>query len=126
MTQIGDRLGCIESVKDGVLRLYGFGTYQGETVPPPSVGGFNIGIPNPTIKLDNGEMVYGCECWWGPEDEIKKQHLDGAKEIIVVKPTRRSRRRRGSGQAITNSQAGAPEFDPLAGEINEQKSYKRG
>lgn len=22
---------------------------------------------NPKIILDDGEVVWGCECWWGPE-----------------------------------------------------------
>ena len=26
---------------------------------------------NPRLKLDNGEVVWGCECWWGSEAKIK-------------------------------------------------------
>jgi hypothetical protein len=26
---------------------------------------------NPKIELDSGETIWGCECWWGPEDEFK-------------------------------------------------------
>lgn|GEM_PF-2201305 len=28
---------------------------------------------NPMIRLDNGDIVYGCECWWGPEEGIRDQ-----------------------------------------------------
>ena len=24
-------------------------------------------IEDPKIILDDGEVVWGCECWWGPE-----------------------------------------------------------
>jgi hypothetical protein len=26
---------------------------------------------NPRIKLDSGKIVWGCECWWGAEEEFK-------------------------------------------------------
>lgn len=26
-------------------------------------------ITNPRITLDNGETIWGMECWWGPEDK---------------------------------------------------------
>ncbi len=34
---------------------------------------FQSGHKNPCIKLDNGDIVWGRECWWGPEEEIKAQ-----------------------------------------------------
>lgn len=30
-----------------------------------------LGHKNPKIKLDTGEVVWGCECWWGPTTEEK-------------------------------------------------------
>jgi hypothetical protein len=27
---------------------------------------------NPKIRLDDGVEVWGCDCWWGDEDEFKK------------------------------------------------------
>tara|TARA_B100000614_G_scaffold258752_1_gene281829 strand:+ start:83987 stop:84508 length:522 start_codon:yes stop_codon:yes gene_type:complete len=29
---------------------------------------------NPYIELDNGQGVWGAECWWGPEEEFKKRY----------------------------------------------------
>jgi hypothetical protein len=40
--------------------------------------------PNPKIVLDNGETVWGCECWWGPEDKIK--NMIGEREIVSITP----------------------------------------
>lgn len=28
---------------------------------------------NPCIELDNGKLVYGCECWWTSEAVVKDQ-----------------------------------------------------
>lgn len=25
---------------------------------------------NPRIRLDSGDILWGCECWWGPADEF--------------------------------------------------------
>lgn len=59
---------------------------MGDTVPPENVGGFNFGNPNPTLKLDSGITVYGCECWWGQEKAVKNSLM--GKEINIVEPTR--------------------------------------
>ncbi|HZK28051.1 MAG TPA: hypothetical protein VFD00_11015 [Thermoclostridium sp.] len=32
----------------------------------------DIRVKNPTIKLDNGQVVYGYECWWANEDKVKE------------------------------------------------------
>lgn len=28
---------------------------------------------NPKIVLDDGAVVWGCECWWGPSHEVQKR-----------------------------------------------------
>jgi hypothetical protein len=38
---------------------------------------------NPRIRLDNGKVVYGCECWWGNEEKVKKM-LEQYSEIKIV------------------------------------------
>ena len=72
--EIGTRVLAVCSAKtEGSryeVRLYGFGTYQGRSVPNEAVGWMakdmrEMGIMNPTILLDSGETIYGCECWWG-------------------------------------------------------------
>lgn len=70
---VGTRVGAILSDGDGtqIIQFLGFGTYDGDFVPPKEVGGFNLGIPNPRLTLDNGSVVWGCECWWGSETTIQ-------------------------------------------------------
>jgi hypothetical protein len=81
---IGGRVGAICGNKDGVIEVFGYGVYEGDHVPPEEAGGFNLGIPNPRIKLDNGDTVYGCECWWGPEEEIKKKLVGHQTRIVRI------------------------------------------
>lgn len=51
----------------------GFGEYAGDEVPPEDVNPIlhAMQTANPKIILDNGKVVWGCECWWGSEEEIK-------------------------------------------------------
>lgn len=37
---------------------------------------------NPRIRLDNGKTVWGCECWWGPEEAVKEK-ISGCNIINV-------------------------------------------
>lgn len=39
---------------------------------------------NPRIRLDNGDIVWGRECWWGPEEKVQGE-LDAAKTIVDIK-----------------------------------------
>jgi hypothetical protein len=32
---------------------------------------------NPRIKLDNGKIVWGCECWWGPVEWFEGNFIQG-------------------------------------------------
>ena len=57
--KIGTRVGAILSAQDKEVKLFGYGTYEGDEIPPENVGGFNIGMPNPKILLDSGKVVYG-------------------------------------------------------------------
>ena len=67
--QVGARVGAMLGARDKTVRFLGYGVYQGDEVPPENIGGFNMGFPNPKIVLDNGKVVWGCECWWGAEDQ---------------------------------------------------------
>lgn len=73
--KVGDRIGAIlgTTSDDRTLQYLGVGTYQGDHIPPKEIGGFNLGLPNPKLVLDNGDVVWGCECWWGTEKGIKEQ-----------------------------------------------------
>lgn len=80
--KIGDRVGAMLSANDKQVHLIGFGTYQGDHVPPDDIGGFNIGLPNPKLVMDDGTVVYGCECWWGSEAAVRAKI--GDREIVQV------------------------------------------
>jgi hypothetical protein len=30
-------------------------------------------LTNPCIRLDSGDIVWGMECWWGPEEKVREQ-----------------------------------------------------
>jgi len=85
--EIGDRVGAIQSANKEEVRLLGYGTFGGYKVPPLESGGMGAGLhhagyANPFIKLDSGEEVFGCECWWGPEDKVKE--MIGERPVINV------------------------------------------
>lgn len=87
----GSRVFAVLSANDTTVSLLGFGTYVGDEVPPTPVGMYALfaetweewdnGIDalktphitglrptNCKIVLDDGEVVWGAECWWGPEE----------------------------------------------------------
>jgi len=77
LPKIGSRVGALAAQKDGAAFLFGYGTYQGEHVPPddgPSTSygslAHLVGLRVPKIVLDNGDVIWGYECWWGSEEEI--------------------------------------------------------
>jgi len=76
MPDPGDRVYAIRNIANGVCHFFGFGVYDGDFERDQGVGGFNPpalrGFPNPRITLDNGKIVWGCECWWGPESEFER------------------------------------------------------
>ena len=88
----GDRVYAVESYKDGVVRAYGPGVYAGsQMLPDGTKTCFGVvgkdGQPaflNPKIDLDNGDVVWGCQCWWGPEEMILKEFEGEVIEIVPV------------------------------------------
>lgn len=81
----GTRVGAVLGATDGVVDFLGFGTYVGDEIPESAVGPFaevmrEAEIPNPKIKLDNGKIVWGCECWWGAEEAVQ-EFLDSQDEV---------------------------------------------
>lgn len=72
----GDRVGAVESANMDEVYLLGYGRYMGEEIPPPeiSLAGLllsSLGHATSKILLDNGKIVWGCECWWGAEAKVK-------------------------------------------------------
>lgn len=80
MTPEGARVGAIRNEEDGQVNFFGYGVYVGRK-PCPHLDG----MPNPKIELDDGGVVWGCESWWGPEEQIKKR-IEGRK-IVIVPPS---------------------------------------
>lgn len=68
-------MGAFLSETNGVMSFIGFGVYEGDF--------FNdkVGAPNPRIKLDSGETVWGYQCWWGAEKKVK----DRMEKVTVIK-----------------------------------------
>lgn len=71
--EIGERIGAILYINedDCVVSVLGYGTYQGEEKVPQELNPFPFSITTPKLQLDNGDVVWGNECWWGHEDEMK-------------------------------------------------------
>jgi hypothetical protein len=85
--QIGTRVGAILSSNAYEVQFLGYGVYEADRIPVEAVGWLanmcrEMQRPNPCILLDNGKRVYGCECWWGPEVDVRKM-LDG-RTIVTV------------------------------------------
>ena len=87
MHKIGDRVYAIYGAdkEKQILKVLGPGTYQGDEVPETAVGwmadaAVKSGLRNPKILLDNGDVVWGCECWWGEHDPgvLNVQHYKAA------------------------------------------------
>lgn len=79
--KIGDRVVAIYESNDTEVRYFGFGVYAGEFVADDAAGFLGeytrkAKLGNPRIDLDGGGHVWGCECWWGPEEEVKKEYAD--------------------------------------------------
>lgn len=68
------RVFAILNSTDTTIFLLGFGLYVGDEVPPPEVtfAGTPVRCPNPKIVLDNGQVVWGCQCWFGDESRWPK------------------------------------------------------
>ena len=88
MSKKGDRVGAIlGSEPDGTVNFFGYGTYDGEEVPLSAVGFMADALRemervNPKIVLDNGKVVWGCECWWGSEKRVMSILAD--KKVVNV------------------------------------------
>jgi len=75
----GIRVGAIRDSDSKNVNLFGYGVYLGDEVPPNYVSPFG---KNPKIQLDDGQIVWGYQCWWGPEDKIR-QHI-GDRHVTLV------------------------------------------
>ena len=79
-TTRGQRVGAILSVgrEEKIVCFLGYGVHVGDSVPEEAVGWLaeicrEYGFTNPRVELDDGQTVYGCECWWGGEVETRRE-----------------------------------------------------
>lgn len=98
------------------LQVFGFGVYEGNLVPPrpigmqaglapeesrgswedwwewyrkdapPGVTLEQVQLRNPCITLDSGARVWGCECWWGGEEAVRRRIEASGLEVVEVDP----------------------------------------
>ncbi len=73
------RILAILNAEDTFVNVLGYGEYLGEEIHPE----YNFSTPK--IVLDNGDIIWGCECWWGDVEEMEKRFFDGKREIRSVK-----------------------------------------
>jgi len=101
----GMRVGAVMKSDAETVYLFGYGVYEGDFVLPgeePSrerliaycrechphlsmaeaEGCVDAIIGNPRIRLDSGQTVWGAECWWGPEEEVRNSI--GSRRIVEV------------------------------------------
>lgn len=88
MKKIGMRVGAARSTGKDIVYMYGYGTYVGDETDGPLDG-----VANPKIVLDDGGVVWGCECWWGEEKQFKEQVVGNSKVEFVPLPTEEERDR---------------------------------
>lgn len=104
---VGSRVGAVQSADDDFVYLYGYGERVEDSVPSESTCGAvarecrKHQIRLPTILLDSGVRVWGCECHWAAEQSIR--NWIGERHVITVYP------RRSTHGAITTPATGAGE-----------------
>lgn len=90
--KIGERVGALISANAKEVLLLGYGVYSGEELPVGAAGFGPLlvagGTTNPKLTLDNGDVVFGCECWWDAEESIRtkvKAHQYNGATIVDVR-----------------------------------------
>jgi hypothetical protein len=74
MTEIGETVLVFEP--DDPKKFIGKGTYLGVEqidVEEDKSDKIVTSFESPKIKLENGRIIYGFECWWAPEDTNKEE-----------------------------------------------------
>lgn len=77
---IGDKVRITEDCRPGGTATGKTGTYEG-MFPAPD------GFDNPRIRLEDGSVIWGAECWWGSADTPTTEAVEqtqNMKEIFSV------------------------------------------
>ena len=74
----GSRIGALWTVYKHRATIFGFGTYQGDEIPPAGVfSQFGpadlLRVPIAKLVMDDGTVVWGCECHWTTEWGVKEE-----------------------------------------------------
>jgi hypothetical protein len=85
----GSRVGAILGEDEDKVELLGYGVYLGDAVPVGAAGPIAAMMvehdcPIAQIRLDNGKMVWGCECRWGEEDLVRRHVSLVDKRVVHV------------------------------------------
>lgn len=83
---IPQRVFAIQKADKENVWSYGIGNYTGDVLPTKEENPLlnMLNLKNPKIELDNGGVVWGFECWWGPIE--KYERICENKNIIEIKP----------------------------------------
>ena len=78
----GDRIGAIQGINNKNVWLFGYGIYDGDHIPPV-VAAVGLETTSARLILDNGQVIWSYECWWGLEKNIKNEV--GNRNIFMVR-----------------------------------------
>lgn len=76
MSEQSHRVVALMSVTAEEVKIFGHGVYLGDFTPTEEEAKLHpnlefvrmVGAENPKIQLDDGNIVWGAECYWGPEE----------------------------------------------------------
>ena len=77
-TAKGDYVIAIRDANKDQVNIFGCGVYVGDEPCP-----YLHDRLNPKIVLDDGNIVWGCECWWCNAEEFEREQL-GSRKINIV------------------------------------------
>lgn len=88
---VGARVGAILGAENNVIRLIGFGVRLEDAVPETAAGFMArlmcaSEVKNPQLMMDDGTIVWGCECWWGDEALMKEKMAQYVEAGWTVEP----------------------------------------
>jgi hypothetical protein len=95
MKQPGDRVGAIMCAKGREVWLLGYGVFDGHQPIDDEATGWmadmlranrdeGLYCENPRITLDDGSVLWGCECWWGGERALQQRVRDWAAQGRII------------------------------------------
>lgn len=90
---IGIRVGAMRNADKEKVYMFGWGVYEGDFLPDEAAGfgaemAREAGRTNPRIRLDDGTVIYGCECWWGPAVEVEASVQGREVEMVSIAEAR--------------------------------------